>query len=99
MDPRKFAVIGGDLRNVKLAEAIHSDGNNVNLFGFKNAGLFQSAGTDGPEEVDRYSEIVIGPLPCTNDNEVLNAPFHDRKVHISEVFKSMKKISCSLQGG
>ena len=35
MDPRKFAVIGGDLRNVKLAEAIHSDGNNVSLFGFK----------------------------------------------------------------
>lgn len=99
MDPRKFAVIGGDLRNVKLAEAIHSDGNNVSLFGFKNAGFSSSLPeTDGLEEAIDDSEIVIGPLPCTNDNEVLNAPFHDRKVHISEVFKSMKKNQLFIAG-
>jgi dipicolinate synthase subunit A len=44
------------------------------------------------------SEIVIGPLPCTNDNEILNAPFHDEKIQINEVFKTMKKNQLFIAG-
>ena len=92
MELREYTVIGGDLRNVKLAEAIHSDGHCVNLFGFKNAGFSSELQeTDDLETAIASSDIIIGPLPCTSDNEMLNAPFHDKKIHISEVFKIMKK--------
>jgi dipicolinate synthase subunit A len=99
MDRMKYTVIGGDLRNVKLAEAIASDGNQVNLYGFENAG-FEST-LDETEDLDAAiddSQIVIGPLPCTNDNETLNTPFHKEKIHINEVFRKMKKNQLFIAG-
>lgn len=99
MNRMKYTVIGGDLRNVKLAEAIFSDGNQVNLFGFENAG-FESI-LDEIEDLDAAiddSQIVIGPLPCTNDNDILNTPFHKEKIYINEVFKKMKKNQLFIAG-
>lgn len=99
MELREYTVIGGDLRNVKLAEAIHSDGHCVNLFGFKNAGFSSELQeTDDLETAIASSDIIIGPLPCTSDNEMLNAPFHDKKIHISEVFNIMKKAQLFIAG-
>jgi len=99
LDIRKYTVIGGDLRNVKLAEAIRSDGNQVNLYGFKNA-AFDTVlmETEDLEAAIDDSDIIIGPLPCTNDNEVLNTPFHDKKIHMSEIFKIMKKNQLFIAG-
>lgn len=99
MSLRKFTVIGGDLRNVKLAETIHSDGNQVNLYGFKKA-EFESliAENENLEEAIDDSDIVIGPLPCSNDEEMLNAPFHDGKIQINGVFKTMKKSQLFIAG-
>lgn len=99
MSLRKFTVIGGDLRNVKLAEAIYSDGNQVNLYGFNKA-EFESllAENENLEEAIDDSDIVIGPLPCTNDEEMLNTPFHDRKIQINGVFKTMKKSQLFIAG-
>ncbi|NLK86841.1 MAG: dipicolinate synthase subunit DpsA [Clostridiaceae bacterium] len=99
MDRMKYTVIGGDLRNVKLAEAIVSDGNQVNLFGFEKAGFETTL--DEIEDLDAAiddSQIVIGPLPCTNDNEVLNTPFHKNKIYINEVFRKMKKNQLFIAG-
>lgn len=99
MDSRRYAVIGGDLRNVKLAEAIRSDGNHVSLFGLKNAG-FGSSLTEAEdlETAVAGSDIVIGPLPCSNDNEILNAPFHDGRIHISDLFRIMKENQLFIAG-
>jgi dipicolinate synthase subunit A len=99
MNHRKYTVIGGDLRNVKLAEAISADGSQVNIFGFKNAGFESklSENKDLQEAIDD-SEIVIGPIPCSNDNETLNAPFHPEKILMNEVFKTMKKNQLFIAG-
>ena len=37
MSIKKYTVIGGDLRNVKLANYLLEDGNSVNLYGFNKA--------------------------------------------------------------
>lgn len=99
MSLHKYTVIGGDLRNVKLAESISADGNLVNLYGFKNAGfeLKLDENEDLQAAIDD-SEIVIGPLPCSNDNETLNAPFHNEKIHMNEVLKTMKKNQLFISG-
>lgn len=96
---RKYTVIGGDLRNVKLAESIYSDGNQVNIYGFKNAGfeLMLSENEDLQAAIDD-SEIIIGPLPCSNDNETLNAPFHKDKIQVNEVLKTIKKNQLFIAG-
>lgn len=99
MDRMKYTVIGGDLRNVKLAEAIASDGNQVNLFGFENAGFETTLEQTGDlDAAIDDSDIVIGPLPCTNDNEILNTPFHKEKIYINEVFRKMKKNQLFIAG-
>lgn len=99
MSLRKYTVIGGDLRNVKLAESIFADGSQVNIYGFKNAGFesLLSENEDLQAAIDD-SEIVIGPLPCSNDNETLNAPFHSEKIHMNEVLKLMKKNQLFIAG-
>lgn len=99
MSSRKYTVIGGDLRNVKLAEAILADGNQVNLYGFNKAG-FESILTENKnlEEAIDDSDIVIGPLPCTNDDEMLNTPFNDRAIQINGIFKIMKKSQLFIAG-
>lgn len=99
MSLMRYTVIGGDLRNVKLAEAISEDGYQVNLYGFKNAGFdLPIPENENIEAAIDDSEIVIGPLPCSNDDETLNAPFHNEKILVNEIFKVMKKNQLFIAG-
>ncbi len=87
------------MRSVKLAELISEDLNTVNIYGYKNAG-FEMRLTENEDlqaAIDD-SDIVIGPLPCSNDNETLFAPFHPEKIYINEVFKIMKKNQLFIAG-
>jgi dipicolinate synthase subunit A len=96
---KKFTIVGGDLRNIKLANLISDDGNKVNIYGFKNAGfdLGIKESDDLVLAIDE-SDVVIGPLPCSNDNENLNAPFHPEKMPMNEVFKIMNKNQLFIAG-
>ena len=99
MDGRKYTVIGGDLRNVKLANLIEADGNEVNIYGFEKAdsGFGLKECGDLYTAIDK-SDIVIGPLPCSNDDESINAPFHNEKIYINEVFKIMNRNQLFVAG-
>lgn len=99
MSNKKFTIVGGDLRNIKLANLLKEDGNRVNIYGFSGAGFEL-----GMKEIENLqlaideSDVVIGPLPCSNDNDTLNAPFHPEKVFINEVFKIMNKNQLFIAG-
>lgn len=95
----KYTVLGGDLRNVKLAESISADGNKVKLYGFKKA-EFGSFITED-ENLDAAiegSDIIIGPIPCSNDNEILNAPFHNAKIQMVDVLEKIKGNQLFIAG-
>jgi dipicolinate synthase subunit A len=96
---RKFAVVGGDLRSVKLANLFEAQGNIVDIYGFENAGfetgIEESANI---EEAIRDADVVIGPLPCSNDDETLNAPFQKGRIYINDVFKKMSKNQLFIAG-
>ena len=99
MGGKRFSIIGGDLRNVKLAELIAAEGNSVNIYGFSKAGFevkFKQSNTIA--ESINESDIVIGPIPCSNDNEFINAPFHSEKIQINEVFRCMNKNQLFIAG-
>lgn len=96
---KKFTVLGGDLRNIKLAELMAADGNEVNIYGFKNAGFeIHIAESEVLAQAIDESDVVIGPLPCSNDNDTLNAPFHSEKIHMNEVFRIMNKNQLFIAG-
>jgi len=96
---KKYTVVGGDLRSVKLANLLVEDGNAVNIYGYQKAGF--EIGISETEDLKLAidaSDVVIGPLPCSNDNELLNAPFHPDKIYINEVFKTMSKNQLFIAG-
>jgi len=94
-----FAIIGGDLRNIKLADSLFSEGNSVYIYGFKKASFdVNHKETECIQEAVMRSEVVIGPLPCSNDNETINTPFHDGKILINELFKAMSKKQLFIAG-
>lgn len=99
MRKMKFTIIGGDLRSIKLANLLTEDGNTVNIWGFKKAGFeLGIEESDNLEKAIDESDVVIGPLPFSNDNETLNAPFHPEKIYINDVFKIMSKNQLLLAG-
>jgi dipicolinate synthase subunit A len=99
MGKKKFTIAGGDLRSIKLANLLKHDGNEVNIYGFSNAGfdLGMSESCDLNAAIDE-SDVIIGPIPCSNDNETLNAPFHPGKIYINEVLKAVLKNQFFIAG-
>ncbi|MCX8129992.1 MAG: dipicolinate synthase subunit DpsA [Clostridia bacterium] len=99
MGKMKFTVIGGDLRSVKLANQLQADGNRVYIYGYDNAGfdLGMEESQDLLHAIEE-SDVVIGPIPCTNDNETINAPFNTEKIYISDILKKMSKNQLFVAG-
>jgi dipicolinate synthase subunit A len=99
MTNKKFTIIGGDLRSVKLANALQAEGNRVYIYGFNKAGfkLGMEESKDLELAIDA-SDVIIGPIPCSNDGETINAPFHSEKIYINEVFKTMNKNQLFMAG-
>lgn len=96
---KTFSIIGGDLRSVKLAEFIAEDGNSVNIYGFDKAGFdIKLNQCKTMVEAIKGSDVVIGPIPCSNDNEYINAPFSNEKILIHDVFKLMDKNQLFIAG-
>lgn len=96
---KKFTIIGGDLRSIKLAEFLIEDGNQVNIYGFRDAGF--DIGIKESDDLDLAideSDVVIGPIPCSNDNETLNAPLSKEKIYINEILKKMSKNQLLIAG-
>jgi len=96
---RKFTIVGGDLRSVKLACLIASQGNTVNIYGFKNASFDTEINEcDNLDKAIEEADVIIGPIPCSVDNETLNAPFHNQRIFIKDIFKKMSKSQLFIAG-
>ncbi|HHW32379.1 MAG TPA: dipicolinate synthase subunit DpsA [Clostridiaceae bacterium] len=96
---KKFTIIGGDLRSIKLADILAEEGNTVNIYGFNQAGFeLKTKESQDLEAAIDESDVVIGPIPCSNDDENINAPFHSEKINVKEVFKIMKKNQLFVAG-
>lgn len=99
MNLKRYGVLGGDLRNVKLAQLIKNQGNDVNIYGLEKAAFdkcFKEA--KSIDDLIEKTDIIIGPLPCSYDDETFNTPYHFKKVYIKEVFKKLKKEQLFIAG-
>lgn len=91
-----FGVIGGDMRQVKLAELLAADGHRVHISGFeKQRELLPARLVSGLKEA-AAADCVILPLPVSDDNERLNAPMAAEPWTLDYVLSRMEpgKIVC-----
>ena len=90
---KTVSIIGGDLRIVNLIELLAKDDFLVYTYGLENSeDLIESKNIIKCKNVDELvnsSEIIIRPVPMTNDAENLSAPFSEEKISINELLQKM----------
>lgn len=90
----RYLVLGGDLRNVKLAGMLADDGNKVYSFGQERSDEVLDDGriekcTSLKQALEK-SQVIIAPVPFSGNGESINTPFSDEKIMIDELLKNNK---------
>ncbi len=85
----KFAIIGGDLRIIKLAEMLSKEDNEIYVYGLEKAEDLRDNPNikqcDTIKKAIQNVEIVIGPIPFSSNGNTINMPFSDKEVTIREM--------------
>ncbi|MBC7765298.1 MAG: dipicolinate synthase subunit DpsA [Hyphomonadaceae bacterium] len=96
---KSFCIIGGDLRQVKLANALSHDGYRVNVIGFSGIEFSDTVTLyDDLENAVTGVDVVIAPLPCSVDGNTVNTFFYHKKIIFSDLFKALSKNQIFLAG-
>ncbi len=82
-------ILGGDMRNVYLSSILSECGYIVKSItnSYDNSISFKDF------------DIVIGPTPCSKDNETFFAPMLDKSINILDVFKELGSNQLFIAGG
>ena len=84
----KFAIIGGDLRTIKLVEMLAKDENDIYIYGLEKAEELKNKSNiitcDTIKKTVEDAEIVIGPIPFSSNGNTINSPFGDKEITIRE---------------
>lgn len=85
------AIIGGDVRQLYLAQDLQADGHEVRLYGFelreevRGGKILKSVLADALENVD----CVLLPFPCENERGNINAPFSEKEITYAAFFNAL----------
>lgn len=84
-----FWVIGGDLRQVKLAELLQGDGHTVHTFALEQA---PDCPLEGEHDLSglKLADCVVFPLPVTGNGTMLNAPFSKYHHPLNEIMSAIR---------
>lgn len=89
----RFGIIGGDLRQIYLAKKLQKDKNEVFVCGFENFVGFDKLKLKSLKISDLISssEYIILPVPASRNKKVINAPFSNSDIVLSEkLFSNLK---------
>lgn len=88
-----IAVIGGDLRIVKLANILAKE-KNIITFGLDKAEEVQDNKniifSNSLNEALENAQIIIGPMPFSKNGEVVNAQFTNNEIQVSDLIEGVK---------
>lgn len=82
-DIKTFAVIGGDKRQLYLADSLTRDGYSVILGGFDKLVSVGSVTLSDIDSAVCYGDAVIFPVPSVCSDRSLNTPFSDNKYFLT----------------
>jgi len=96
---RKFAVIGGDLRQIQLANELAAKGYAVAVYGLdSNIEPLKLPTADSLGAAIAEATVVILPLPASFDGAVVNAPMFAEDIEITALLRLMNKNQILLAG-
>lgn len=85
---KSIAVVGGDLRIVKLIEMLVKDGYTVYTYGLEMSEDLQKIEKiemcPTVTETVKNSKVVVGPIPLSSDRKNLSMPFSNIKLNVDE---------------
>lgn len=95
----EFAIIGGDMRQAKLAELLAADGHAVSAFAIDKIQLLNGVvQMESAKDALLGAECVILPLPVTSREGVLNAPLSGSLHTTNEVFSLIQSTQTVCAG-
>jgi len=96
MKTRRFAVIGGDMRQAKLAHLLALDGHPVSAFAMEQAQLEGAALAPSLHKAVCDADCVLLPLPLLDTCQQINTPLSDVALPVDEVCSQLtsKQIIC-----
>ncbi|MEG2454664.1 MAG: dipicolinate synthase subunit DpsA [Oscillospiraceae bacterium] len=86
---RNFWVIGGDMRQEKLAELLREDDHTVHTYGLERAPGGEELRAETLAEA-QWADCVILPLPVLGEGERLNAPMAEKNHEIAEILEELR---------
>lgn len=86
---KQIAVIGGDLRIVKLVEMLEKENYVVSTYGLEKAPEIATK-CSSIEECVKDADIVLGPLPLSSNGEYINTPFSENKIDIDDLLNNLE---------
>ena len=86
---KNIAVIGGDLRIVKLVEMLEKENYVISTYGLENAKDITTK-CNSIEECIKDADIVLGPLPLSSNGEYINTPFSENKIAIDDLLNNIE---------
>ena len=95
---RKYAVIGGDMRNVYLAELLKKDYQYVEIYGFDKSGRPWALKNSPLDFVLDGARVIIGGIPLLSENNFLTTPLSKEKLSLSEVMDKIPENSLFIAG-
>ena len=99
---RKIAVVGGDLRSVKLVEMLEKDGYDVSVYGLENADILNQYASikkcSSIDEVIEENDIIIGPIPFSSNKNEINMLFSNEKLEVEEFFNKITANKVVIAG-
>lgn len=88
-----YAIIGGDLRMIKLAKILAKEQNMVYTYGIEKAEELKQEENiifcEKMQKAIKEAEVVIGPIPFSSDSQNVNTPFSDEKITVRELMHSL----------
>ena len=90
-------VVGGDMRQVKLAEALADDGHSVHTFALEQSGEELPGRQENSLDGVALADCVVLPLPVEGEGGLLNAPLSHRPYPLPEVLDALQpgQIVCA----
>ena len=87
-----FLILGGDARQLYLADCLCANHYNVKLYGFTDDNRKNVINTEKELETAlRESTVKVFPLPISRDGDNLNAPLSDKKTPLAPLLCELKK--------
>lgn len=90
-DAGSFSVLGGDKRQIALADSIAADGYQVYAAGFDHIEFAEEVTKSDLKEAVQQCRNIILPLPVTSDGKHLNTPFSEHRILLNDEFAGLMR--------